>query len=113
MRRIEIDRIVTATTVGGLDRQVSASGSYFFSRDTMGFFGTVDVSLRPPGVVVGTDLRAPEGYPRHWVRLFHTRDDGFVTSDDLGKFTERAAADRFAAFMAERIVSRGYCDLDD
>ena len=79
-----------------LKRLSAESGSPFFSRETMRWFGTMNLKLYRGVMLVGTDTGAPEDYPNHWVRMFYYADNGQMDSVMVGHYHTRAEAESAA-----------------
>ena len=64
--------VPTVYTVDGLRRANDKIGGYFFSPDTMKFFGTRinDQSIYGGRYFITTETKAPEGVGRYYVRSF-------------------------------------------
>ena len=62
--------VMVAETIDEMVERVNETGSFFFSSETMGFFGTTDLELVGGVVVVGKDANSPSSLMLYWARVF-------------------------------------------
>lgn len=63
-------QIMGSLTVREVKEAVTRTGSYFFSTDTMRWFGTRNLAMVGGLVMVGFDSKAPDGVDAYWGRVF-------------------------------------------
>lgn len=83
--------------------------THWFDRDTLRFFGSRNRHLVRPGVMVETQMNAPDGVGRYAVTAWVVdptawrdhREMGRITPNRLGSFHSLVEARRFAVAVAE------------